>query len=214
MKPQNILIGVLWFFEFCQCILKGLMMLNQYARTRFDSYPVIAAVRTVDDFTAALSSKVRVIFMVGGDVFKVKKQIVEANDNGILVFFHMDLIEGIGRDGSGISFAKEELGISGVQSTKPHILKLAKQEKLITVHRLFVTDFQSLESGINMVKISKPDFVELTPGILPRIIKKIKSEYNFRIISSGLISNKNDIKVLHASGAQNVVCSTRDLWDF
>ncbi len=92
----------------------------------------------------------------------------------------MDLVEGIGKDASGIRFAKEEFGIEGVQSTKTHILKMAKHEKLITVHRLFVTDFQSLQSGLNLAKISNPDFLELTPAFCRESSKWSNRSRRFR----------------------------------
>ncbi len=187
-------------------------MISHRARRKFEEYPVIAAVRTPEDFESALESKVKIFFMVGGDVFRVRKQIGEIKARGDIIFFHMDLVEGIGKDASGIRFAKEEFGIEGVQSTKTHILKMAKHEKLITVHRLFVTDFQSLQSGLNLAKISNPDFLELTPGILPRIVKMVKSEQTLPIISSGLVSTAEDVSTLIAAGASNIVCSTRELW--
>ena len=129
-------------------------------------------------------------------------------------FFHMDLVEGIGKDASGIHFAKETLGISGVQSTRVHILKLAKQEKLVTVHRLFVTDFQALQSGLKLVHTSNPDFVELTPGILHPIVKKVSKEIPYPVISSGLIAGKDEVEKLLEEGASNIVCSDQKLWSF
>ena len=110
--------------------------------------------------------------------------------------------------------SKETLGISGVQSTRVHILKLAKQEKLVTVHRLFVTDFQALQSGLKLVHTSNPDFVELTPGILHPIVKKVSKEIPYPVISSGLIAGKDEVEKLLEEGASNIVCSDQKLWSF
>ena len=112
------------------------------------------------------------------------------------------------------TFCKETLGISGVQSTRVHILKLAKQEKLVTVHRLFVTDFQALQSGLKLVHTSNPDFVELTPGILHPIVKKVSKEIPYPVISSGLIAGKDEVEKLLEEGASNIVCSDQKLWSF
>lgn len=187
-------------------------MLTQSVRRKFQEYPVIAAVRTPEDFEKALDSKVRILAMVGGDVFKAKPQILKAKKKGCLVFFHIDLVEGIGKDASGIHFAKEEFGIDGVQSTRTHILKLARHERLITIHRLFVNDFQGLKSGMTLVESSNPDFVELTPGIIPRIIRKVTNEQQRPVIASGLVATENDVKVLLEAGASNIVCSSQNLW--
>ncbi|SDY43635.1 glycerol-3-phosphate responsive antiterminator [Eubacterium barkeri] len=187
-------------------------MITQDAREKFKQYPVIAAARTPEDFRCALESRVRVVFMVGGDVFKVKNEIKAIKASGRLIFFHMDLVAGIGKDGSGIRFAKEAFEIDGIQSTKTHMLKLAKQEKLMTSHRIFLMDYQALQSGLHMIKESQPDFIELTPGIVPRIVRKVSDDFDQPIISSGLVSRAADVKILQEAGAQNIVCSARDLW--
>lgn len=188
-------------------------MISQTVSKKFSEYPIIAAVRTPEDFEAAFQSKVKVLFMVGGDVFKAEEELKRAAKAGYVVFLHMDLIEGIGRDASGLRFAKKEFGIQGIQSTKTHMLKIAKSEELCTVHRLFVTDFQSLKSGMTLVKNSNPDFVELTPGILPKVIWKVKREQARPIIASGLIATANEVKSLTAAGASNLVCSNHALWN-
>jgi glycerol uptake operon antiterminator len=64
----------------------------------------------------------------------------------------MDLIEGIGKDASGLHFAKEEFGLDGVQSTKAHILKMAKHEKLITVHDCSLLIFSHYKAVLTLPK--------------------------------------------------------------
>lgn len=179
---------------------------------KFKEYPVIAAVRTQDDYASALKSKVKVIAMVGGDVFKVQKEMKMHKDKGGLLFLHMDLIQGIGKDPGGIHFAKESFGIDGIMSTRPNILSIGKKEKLITIHRVFLMDFQAFNSGISLIRKSKPDFIELTPGVIPQIVKKVSSEFSQPILASGLISNEEEVKTMIKAGATNIGCSCRKLW--
>ncbi len=178
----------------------------------FRAYPVIAAVRTAETFEKALNSDVRVISIVGGDFFQMTENMLRAKEEKKTVLLHMDLIEGIGKDKSGMKFAKDNYGIAGVHSTRGHILKLAAEENLITIQRLFITDFQSITSGLTMVKSSRPDFVEITPAIIPRIIRKIKNEQKRLIIASGLVESAKDVQILQRAGATNVVCSKQALW--
>lgn len=187
-------------------------MITKEQMKTFKAYPVIAAVRTPENFRQALDSKVRVLFMVGGDYFKAENLIKEFKEQNGLVFLHMDLIEGIGRDIGGIRHAVERTGIDGVISTKSHILKLAAKENLITVHRIFLMDNQALESGINLFKASKPDIIELTPGLIPRIVRKVSSEFEQPVITSGLVSKPSDVKTMIQAGAMNIVCSCEALW--
>ncbi|MEG1620050.1 MAG: glycerol-3-phosphate responsive antiterminator [Eubacterium sp.] len=178
----------------------------------FREYPVIAAVRTPENFKRALESKVRVIFMVGGDYFKVEDLIKEMKSRNMMVLLHMDLIEGIGKDIGGIHYAMEHGHIDGVISTKSHMIKLAAKEDLITVHRVFLMDNQGLESGMNLVKASRPDIIELTPGLIPRIVRKVNNTYEQPVITSGLISRVSDVETMTRAGAVNIVCSCQELW--
>lgn len=52
-------------------------MIDNKKLLKFKEYPVIAAVRTKEDYLSALDSKVKIIFMVGGDDFKVAEQMKE-----------------------------------------------------------------------------------------------------------------------------------------
>jgi glycerol uptake operon antiterminator len=193
--------------------LERFFMISKQILSKFKEYPVIAGVRTQEDYASALDSRVKIIFMVGGDVFKVQKEMSILKDKGGLLFLHMDLIEGIGKDPGGIHFAKEQFGIDGIISTKTNILKIAKEEKLITVHRIFLMDFQALNSGMNLIKLSHPDFIELTPGVIPRVVKKVSKENSQPVITSGLISSEEDVRTMIRSGASNIVCSCRKIWN-
>ena len=188
-------------------------MKKQLHYENLNSFPVIAAVRTPDAFERALESEVKAISVVGGDFFQLTPYLERAAQEEKTVLLHMDLIEGIGRDAGGIRFAKEQYGIAGIHSTKSHMIKLAKEESMITIHRLFITDFQSIESGLNMIRSSRPDYVEITPGTLPRIVRKFRQEQKSPVISSGLIENEKDLEILTRAGASNFVCSKDVLWN-
>ena len=187
-------------------------MMNELHSANFRKYPVIAAIRGPEDFARALSGDVRVISVVGGNIFQMTDQLLQAKEEKKTVLFHMDLVEGIGRDKAGMHYAKETFGIAGIHSTRSHIIKLAKAEDLITIHRLFITDFQSITSGLSMVKISNPDFVEVTPGVLPRSVNTISRSQGKRVIASGLVQSEKDIQILLRAGASNMVCSSQSLW--
>lgn len=187
-------------------------MITKTARSIFQAYPIIAAVRTPEDYERAFESKVRILSMVGDDIFKVEKHILKAKDKGLLVLLRMDLVEGLGKDESGIRYAKERLGVDGIHSAKLYISKIAKKERMITIHRVFVNDFRGYKSGMSQVESIKPDFVDLTPGIIPRMVRKASQDYPYPVIASGLVSTENDVKTLMEAGASNFVCSTQKLW--
>ena len=60
----------------------------------------------------------------------------------------------------------------------------------------------------------RPDAVEIMPGIIPRVIKRIKSEIpEIPIIAGGLIESKEDIMDVLKSGGIAVSTSKESLWD-
>lgn len=179
----------------------------------FKKYPVIAAVRTPEDIEKALLSKVNILFMVGGDFFQAEYLIKKFKRKDTLVFLHMDLIEGIGKDLGGIRYAVRSTGIDGVISTKSHMIKTASKEGLITVHRIFLMDNQAFESGIKMFQESKSDIIELTPGLMPRIVRQVNHSFKPPVITSGLIAKPNDVTTMLNAGAMNIVCTRKELWN-
>ena len=60
--------------------------------------PVIAAIRD-DKWTAALESPAQVLFYLSADLLTVRQRICQAREAGKYVMVHMDLAEGIGKEG-------------------------------------------------------------------------------------------------------------------
>lgn len=82
----------------------------QDLRDCFKEHPVIASIRNDSDFKYALNSKVTALFILYGDIFNLPRIMKECKNRNKLVFLHMDLIRGIGRDKEGIIYlAKKEL---------------------------------------------------------------------------------------------------------
>ena len=56
----------------------------------FANRKVAAAVRTEEDFQAALASKVDIIFLLYSDLLTIERQIARAHAAGKKLFIHMD----------------------------------------------------------------------------------------------------------------------------
>jgi len=70
----------------------------QDLRDCFREHPIIASIRNDSDFKYALNSKITVLFILYGDIFNLPQIMEECKKHNKLVFLHMDLIKGIGRD--------------------------------------------------------------------------------------------------------------------
>jgi len=105
----------------------------QDLRECFREHPVIASIRNDSDFKYALNSKVAALFILHGDIFNLPRIMEECKKYNKLVFLHMDLIKGIGRDREGLIYlAKKEL-CNGIVTTKNNLIDTAKKQGLIAI---------------------------------------------------------------------------------
>jgi len=185
----------------------------QDLKESFREHPVIASIRNDSDFKYALNSKVAALFILHGDIFNLPQIIKECKKHNKLVFLHMDLIKGIGRDKEGIIYlARKEL-CNGIVSTKSNLITAAKKEGLIAIQRLFLLDSAALKTGEQLLKNNQPDAVEILPGIAaPYFIEHIYKELLCPIIAGGLISDKIEIEKLFQKGILAISTSRKELW--
>jgi len=108
---------------------------------------VIAAVRTEEDFCAALKTNINLIFDLNPDLLTLAERVKKAHQAGKKLLIHFDLATGIGKDKSGITFVKTT-GAEGVISTRASVIKMAKELHLFTVQRFFILDSQSLHTTV------------------------------------------------------------------
>ena len=59
---------------------------------------------------------------------------------------------------------------------------------------------------------TRPDFIEILPGLMPRIISNLKKEVGHRVIAGGLISQKEDILNALDAGATAISTTNSELW--
>lgn len=172
---------------------------------------VIAAVRTEAELEKALKSRVSTVFMLAPNIENIEMQAVMAHKANKMFFIHIDLAEGIGKDEYGIKFAKEQ-GVDGIISTRTALIKLAKAQGMLAVQRFFVLDSQSVDTVAESAKTSKADMIELMPGTVAKVIKRIKSVLDTPIVAGGLIETKEEIDEAYASGAVAVSTGKVELW--
>ena len=172
--------------------------------------PIIAAVRTDEQYKIALKSDVSAIFMLKADMLTVAELIKEKKDKK--VFVHIDMAEGVGKDKKGIEILKR-IGVDGIITTKNHLISCAKDLGLITVQRFFIIDSGSVATALDSVGQTNPDFAELMPGVIPKAIKGFIERTNVPIISGGLIEDRADVIGALSAGAEAVSTGKIELWN-
>ena len=85
-----------------------------------DQMPVIAAVQE-NGWKDAIESPAKVIFSLKANLMTVKERIAEAHEHGKLIFVHLDLAEGIGKDKTGVEFLAS-CGADGILTTRGNLI--------------------------------------------------------------------------------------------
>lgn len=174
--------------------------------------PVIAAVRDPARLESALRAPVRMVFLLYGDMFSLPGAVQRVQQSGRLAFVHLDLVEGISRDAAGVRWIARTIRPQGVLSTRAPLLKVAAEEGLHTVLRMFMIDSSSLETGERMVKSCAPDLVEVMPGLVTRAIKLLGLRIDPPVIAGGMMELARDVEAAFAAGAVAVSTSQEALW--
>ncbi len=177
------------------------------------SEPVIAAVKTEAALTAALASPCSTIFLLASTLVNVEGMVQRIQQAGKLAVVHIDLVDGL----SGRDIAVDSLIAlchpDGIISTHPTLIRRARHRGLLTIQRAFILDSLFLTTLSGQLELGKPDFVEILPGILPRIITEISTQTPVPIIAGGLLRDKADVIAAMRAGAAAVSTSAPSLWD-
>lgn len=172
---------------------------------------VIAAVKDEKTMQRACNSNVSMIFDLAPKIDELEKRIELCKTSGKILFIHIDMAEGIGKDKAGLKYAKEK-GIVGIISTRSTLIKYAQELGLRTVQRMFILDSQSLETGIEMIKI-KPDMIEIMPGVISsKVIKRICEKAKLPVIAGGLIETPEEVEKAIKAGVVAVSTGKEELW--
>ena len=97
--------------------------------------PVIAAVKNEDGLIRALESDCTVIFFLHGTILNISTLVARAKACGKFAFVHTDLIEGMSVKDISADFIARNTAADGVISTRPNLIRRAKELDLITIQR-------------------------------------------------------------------------------
>ena len=172
--------------------------------------PVIAAVRSDEEYLKAINSPVLAIFMLKADILTLENLLKQKN--GKKIFVHIDMAEGVGRDKKGLMLLKE-YGVDGIISTKNSLIIMARELGLYSVQRFFIIDSLSVQTALDIIKNTKPAYVEILPGVIPKAVKSFVENASMPIIAGGLIEEKNEVLNALSAGATAVSTGKEKLWE-
>lgn len=191
----------------------GVILLDKRFQHKIEANPIIAAVNNLEKLDFAIQSPCEIIFLLTGSIFNLKEIVQKVKEANMDIYVHIDLIEGFSRDTIALKYISEKIKPDGIITTKSNLIKKARNMNIFAIQRLFMLDSLSLETGINSVYSTKPDAIEIMPGIMPKIIKKVHSRTKTPVIAGGLISDKEDVIECLRAGAVGISTSKEEIWD-
>lgn len=174
--------------------------------------PVIAAVNSDEGLEAALESDCEVVFILQSSVVTIAPQVERVKASGRKALAHLDLIDGFAGREVVVDALRAMCAPDGVISTRPPLLRRAHQLGLTTVQRVFAIDSKSIANLKNLSETGKPDFIEIMPGLIPRVLRAARELTGIPIIAGGLIEEKNEVIAALDAGAVAVSTTCQGVW--
>lgn len=177
----------------------------------FQENPIVAAIRSDADLADCLTTDVRVVFVLYGDVCSISDIVDRVKTAGKLAVVHIDLITGLSAKEVAVDFLRSNTRADGVISTRPALIQRAKELGLFTLLRVFVIDSSALSSALNAKQL-RPDAVDILPGLMPDIIRTIREKTGLCVLTGGLITQKQQIMQALRAGALAISTTDPAVW--
>lgn len=174
--------------------------------------PIIAAIKDDDGLKKCLNSDSRVVFILYGDIVSIADIVETVKSSGKIAMVHLDLIAGLSSKEIAVDFLKKYTKADGIITTKPTLIKRAKELGFYTILRLFIIDSMAYENIERQVKSARPDLIEVLPALMPKIVAKICKISSTPVIAGGLVSDKEDIMALLQAGVTSVSSTNEAIW--
>ena len=174
--------------------------------------PVIAAVKDREGLAQCLQSEIKVVFILFGTVCNIGELVHQVKAAGRCAIVHIDLVSGLSAKEISVDFIRKYTEADGIISTKPALISRAAELGLYTVQRFFVIDSMALANVTRHQGACKPDFIEILPGIMPRVISELAQKTRTPIIAGGLVKYKEEVMAAIRAGAVAVSSSSPAVW--
>ena len=191
--------------------------MNQEFYEAVEANPVIAAVKKDAGLQAAVEmEEIQVIFVLYGDVCTIPEILERIKAAGKKAMVHIDLIAGLSAKEISVEFIARQTRADGIITTKPALVRRAKELGIFAVLRFFVIDSLALKNTENLEMqcgTSRPDFIEVLPGVMPKVLGRIAKVSRIPMIAGGLITEKEDVIAALSAGAIAVSSTNQDVWN-
>lgn len=175
--------------------------------------PVIAAIKDEIGLEQCLRTDIGIVFVLYGDICSIAEIVERLKEAGKTAMVHLDLISGLSSKEVAVDYIREYTRADGIISTKPMLIKRAHELGLFTIQRFFVLDSMAIDNIQKQTDAHTTDLIEILPGVMPKVIRKICGMTAIPIIAGGLISDREDVLSALDAGAVAVSTTKREVWE-
>lgn len=174
--------------------------------------PIISAVKNDDELFHAIKSSCGAVILLYGNALNIGVLVQTVKSSGKCCLVHIDLVEGLSQSTVAVDFIAQSTLADGMISTKPQIVRHAKQKGILTIQRFFIIDSKALDNAKRQLDGCEADIVEILPGVMPKVTAELSKCSRKPLIASGLIRDKEDVVSAISCGALAVSSTNSDVW--
>ena len=185
---------------------------HEKIRDLFEISPIITAVKDEPGLEKALKTESPVVFLLFGNICNITGLVDQVKNSGKIAIVHVDLIQGLSSKEVAVDFIHQNTRADGIISTKAPLVRHAMDLGMIGGQRTFLIDSMALETTKKQLLTFQPDFMELMPVVMPKILKTVRGYTEIPLVAGGLISDKKDILAAFDAGVDAVSTTREELW--
>lgn len=174
--------------------------------------PVVASVKDEAGLERALLSHCSVVFLLFGSLLNIGALVARVKAAGKAALVHLDLVEGLAPREVSVDFLSRDTSADGIITTRPQLARHAKSVGLISLQRFFLLDSMAVDTMRRQLEQDSCDLIEVLPGVMPKVVRRLASTICKPVIAGGLISDKEDVTQILSAGAVAVSSTSEAVW--
>lgn len=179
----------------------------------FQGQRILPAAKHMKQLEGILDSSYEYAVFLDTHVAQLRSLYQLARSRNKQMLLHADLVQGLKHDEYAAEYLCQEIQPFGIISTRSGVIATAKKKGILAVQRVFLLDTIALEKSYALVDKTRPDYIEVLPGIVPPMIKEVSERTGIPILAGGLIRTPEDVEAAFGAGAAAVTTSNKQLFE-
>ena len=152
------------------------------------------------------------VFVLYGDICNIASIVRRIHEAGRFAAVHVDLIAGLAGKEVAVDFIRNTTEADGIISTRQSFIRRAKELGLAAILRVFLLDSIALES-LDKIPPNLPDCLDLLPGTMPKILRRVCATAKVPVLAGGLIADKEDVMAALEAGITAISTTNQAVWN-